>query len=35
MIIVNEYGVYEAVFESRKKEAKEFKRWVFEMLKFI
>jgi len=33
MIIVNEYGIYEAVFESRKKEAKEFKRWVFEMLK--
>jgi len=33
MIIVNEYGIYETVFESRKKEAKEFKRWVFEMLK--
>lgn len=31
--IVNELGIYEAVFESRKKEAKEFKRWVYEMLK--
>lgn len=33
MLIVNEYGIYETVFESRKKEAKEFKRWVFEILK--
>lgn len=31
--IVNELGIYEAVFESRKKEAKEFKRWVYGMLK--
>lgn len=35
MLIVNEYGVYETVFESRKKEAKDFKRWVFEMLKLL
>lgn len=35
MLIVNEYGIYEAVFESRKKEAKNFKRWVFEMLKSL
>jgi prophage antirepressor-like protein len=35
MFIVNEYGIYEAVFESRKKEAKEFKRWVYEMLKSL
>ena len=35
MLIVNEYGIYEAVFESRKKEAKEFKRWVYEMLKTL
>ncbi|RWR06709.1 BRO family protein [Siminovitchia fortis] len=35
MLIVNEYGVYETVFESRKKEAKEFKRWVFKMLKTL
>lgn len=33
MLIVNEYGIYETVFESRKKEAKEFKRWIFEMLR--
>lgn len=33
MLIVNEYGIYETVFESRKQEAKDFKRWVFEMLK--
>ncbi|CDX01255.1 Phage antirepressor protein [Desulfitobacterium hafniense] len=35
MLIVNEYGIYETIFESRKKEAKEFKRWVFEMLKAL
>jgi len=35
MLTVNEYGIYEAVFESRKKEAKEFKRWVYEMLKTL
>lgn len=35
MLIVNEYGIYETVFESRKKEAKEFKRWVFKMLKTL
>jgi len=33
MLIVNEFGVYDAVFESRKSEAKAFKRWVFEILK--
>lgn len=33
MLVVNEYGIYETVFESRKKEAKEFKRWVFDVLK--
>lgn len=33
MLIVNEYGIYETVFESRKKEAKEFKRWVFSVIK--
>lgn len=35
MLVVSEYGIYEAVFESRKKEAKEFKRWVFEMIKTL
>ena len=33
MSILNEYGIYEAVFESRKPEAKEFKRWVYGVLK--
>jgi prophage antirepressor-like protein len=33
--IVNEFGIYESVFESRKNEAKEFKRWVYEMLKSL
>lgn len=33
MLIVNEFGIYETVFESRKAEAKEFKRWVFSILK--
>lgn len=35
MLIVNEYGIYETVFEGRKKKAKDFKRWVFEMLKML
>lgn len=35
MLIVNEYGIYETVFESRKPEAKAFKRWVFDMLKTL
>lgn len=33
MTIVSELGVYDAVFNSRKPEAKEFKRWVFNVLK--
>jgi prophage antirepressor-like protein len=33
MLIVNEIGIYDAIFASRKKEAKEFKRWVYKMLK--
>lgn len=32
MLIVSEYGVYDTVFQSRKKEAKEFQRWVYKML---
>ena len=35
MLIVNEYGIYETVFESRKPEAKAFKRWVFDMIKTL
>ena len=33
MLIVNEYGIYDAVFQSRKKEAKQFRRWVYDLLK--
>ena len=32
MLIVNEFGIYESIFESRKPEAKAFKRWVFEVV---
>jgi len=35
MLVVNEYGIYETVFESRKPEAKAFKRWVFDMIKTL
>ncbi len=35
MLITNEYGVYEAVFESRKKVARDFKRWVYGILKTL
>ncbi|MFV0527724.1 MAG: Bro-N domain-containing protein [Lachnospiraceae bacterium] len=31
--IVNEFGIYDAVFQSRKPEAKEFRQWVYSMLK--
>ena len=33
MLIVNEFGIYDAVFQSRKKEAKQFRRWVYDLLK--
>lgn len=32
MLIVNEYGIYDTVFQSRKKEAKDFRKWVYTML---
>lgn len=35
MLIVSEFGIYEAVFESRKKEAREFKRWVYQMIQLL
>lgn len=35
MLIVNEFGIYDAVFQSRKKEAVEFRYWVYEMLKTL
>lgn len=33
MTIVSEAGIYEAIFNSRRKEAKEFKKWVKQVLK--
>lgn len=33
LLIVNEYGIYDTVFQSRKKEAKEFRRFVYSVLK--
>lgn len=31
--VIDEFGIYSLVFESRKKEAKEFKHWIFEVIK--
>lgn len=33
MLIVNEFGIYETIFSSRKPEAKAFKVWVFEIIR--
>lgn len=33
MILINEFGIYDTIFRSNKPEAKEFKRWVYGMLK--
>lgn len=33
MIIVNEFGIYDAVFQSRKQESKDFKRWIYTVIK--
>lgn len=33
MLIVSEFGIYETIFSSRKKESKTFKLWVFETIK--
>jgi prophage antirepressor-like protein len=35
MLLVNEFGLYEAILESRKPEAKAFKLWVFGIIKTI
>ena len=35
LLIISEFGIYDAVFNSHKPEAKEFKRWVYEMLKTL
>lgn len=33
MLVVSEYGLYEVIFTSRKQEAKDFRRWVFKIIK--
>ena len=33
MLIVNEYGIYDTIFRSNKPEAKQFRRWVYDLLK--
>lgn len=33
MTIISEFGIYDAVFRSNKKEAKDFKKWIFEVIK--
>lgn len=33
MLIVNEFGIYDTVFQSRKPEAKDFRHWVYAMLR--
>ena len=33
MTIISEFGIYDAIFRSKKSEAKEFKRWVFSVIK--
>ena len=32
-LIISEYGIYDTVFQSRKKEAKEFRHWVYGVIK--
>jgi len=33
MLIISEYGLYEAIFTSRKREAKDFRHWIFGVIK--
>lgn len=33
MLVISEFGIYDAVFNSRRPEAKQFKRWVFDVIK--
>lgn len=35
MLLVDEFGIYVAVFQSRKKEAQDFRFWVYSMLKML
>lgn len=35
MLIVNEFGIYQTIFQSRKREAKDFQKWTYTMLKTL
>jgi prophage antirepressor-like protein len=35
MLIISEFGIYDAVFNSHKPEANEFKKWVFNIIKTL
>lgn len=35
LLIISEFGIYDAVFNSQKKEAKDFKRWIFDVIKSL
>lgn len=35
LLIISEFGIYDAVFNSHKPEAKEFKKWIFSVIKTL
>ncbi len=35
MTIISEFGIYDVIFNSRKPEAKQFKRWIFDVIKAL
>ena len=35
MNIINEFSIYQLIFKSRKQEAKDFQRWVFNIIKTL
>lgn len=35
MLIISEFGIYDAIFSSRKPEAKDFKRWVYDVIQTL
>ena len=35
MLIVNEFGIYDTIFASRKPEARAFRHWVFSVIKYL
>lgn len=35
MLIVNEFGIYDTIFASRKPEARAFRHWVFNVIKYL